>query len=138
MRRPVMVLHATFALLVLLVALPASAAVHDVQQQGFVFNPSEITIDKGDTVRWHWNDGIHTVTNGVNPNSPDAGALFDAPLDNGNATFEYTFTITGTIPYHCRFHFGLGMTGTVTVNNDVPVKASTWGRIKALYGGEAD
>jgi plastocyanin len=131
MHRPIVILQG-LAVLALVIA-PASAAVHDVQQQGLTFDPAQITINQGDVVRWHWNDGIHTVTNGVNPNSVDAGALFDAPIDAGHATFEYTFDTAGSYPYFCTYHFGLGMTGAVTVNSNTPVRATTWSRIKALY-----
>jgi plastocyanin len=31
------------------------------------------------------------------------------------ATYDHTFTTTGTFPYYCSVHFFLGMTGTITV-----------------------
>jgi len=132
MHRPAVALLGAVALV--FAARPALAVVHDVQQQGFVFTPAEITVNRGDVVRWHWNDGTHTVTNGENPSAQGAGTLFDAPLDSGHTTFEYTFDTAGTYPYHCTYHYSIGMTGTVTVNPDTPVEATTWSRIKALYG----
>jgi len=112
-------------LALLALALPLHAATHVVQQIGFTFDPEDITITQGDTVRWEWNSGIHTVTNGTGADDPDAGTLFDAPLDTDNQVFEYVFDTPGLVPYFCRPHELLGMVGTVTVEEDVtPVEGT--------------
>ncbi|NNE07301.1 MAG: hypothetical protein HKN20_01940 [Gemmatimonadetes bacterium] len=119
----------------------------DVTQIGLLFSPANVNIRQGDTVRWTWNDGPHTVTSGTGFADPNVGALFDAPLDSANITFLYTFTDTlGTYPYHCIPHQLEGMNGTVTVEAnpftgvagpDFPVdpleKESTWSDLKALF-----
>ena len=75
-----------------------------------------LVINVGDTVRW-MSTGLppHTVTSGPGSNDPSAGALFDQLLPAG-ATFEFTFTASGTFPYFCRPHENVDMRGTVVVN----------------------
>ena len=74
-----------------------------------------VTIGVGDTVRWVWREGIHTITSGENSSDPDAGTLFDAPIDGNNQSFSFTFTETGTFPYLCRPHETLNMKGIIVV-----------------------
>ena len=66
-----------------------------VSIEGFQFNPSTITINKGDTVAWINQDSApHTVTgSGV-----DSGSL------GKSASFQHTFRDAGTFDYHCSFH----------------------------------
>jgi plastocyanin len=78
--------------------------------QNTAFNPSEITIQVGMTVRWTNEDGFdHTVTSGVR-GSPSG--MFDETVSPGG-TFSFTFQQAGTYDYFCRFH--AGMNGTVIV-----------------------
>ncbi len=123
------------ALLCCLLVLPlaAQATTHLVQQAGFTFDPQEMTIAVGDSVRWEWNDGIHTVTSGTGPSDPSVGSLFDAPLDATHPVFIHRFLQPGDVPYFCRFHFALDMTGVIHVRHAAPVEASTWGSVKNLY-----
>ena len=88
--------------------------VHDVTQVGLNFEPPEITVAVGDTVRWTHTGGTHTVTSG------DActfdGIFFDAPLNSQNPVFEYVVPdVEGLISYFCRPHCGLSMVGSITV-----------------------
>jgi plastocyanin len=107
-------------LLLLLVPLAAAGATHNVSQVGLTFSPDTLYIGVGDTVIWSWASGPHTVTNGTGAIDPNVGNLFDAPLDSGNPTFQYTFTSPGTVPYFCRIHEGSGMKGVVFVLAPVP------------------
>lgn len=122
-------------LLVLAAAAVAAAATHTVDIVGLTFSPAEITINAGDTVEWvkDFNTVAHTVTDGAGPTDAGAGSLFDATLDSPSQTFDHTFTNVGDVPYFCRFHFGLGMTGIVHVGPEVPVEPTTWSEVKALY-----
>jgi plastocyanin len=74
-----------------------------------------VTINVGETVRWIWQAGTHTVTSGETSSDPDSGVLFDAPLSTGNQSFEFTFTEAGTFPYFCRPHEVLNMKGIIEV-----------------------
>jgi len=107
-----------FAVLVIFATpLFAHAATHIVTQNGVSFSPSSIIIEVGDTVQWNWTGGIHTVTSGASLVDPQLGNLFDAPLNSINPTFSFVFTNIGTAQYLCRPHFGLNMTGTVTIES---------------------
>lgn len=87
----------------------------NVSVLNFSFSPKNVTIDQGDTVRWIWVSGNHTVTNGLSPVAPNVGILFDVPLTSGAPIFSYTFNDVGSFAYFCRVHFGMNMTGSVTV-----------------------
>jgi plastocyanin len=85
------------------------------------FSPSTVNIYAGDSVKWTWAFGGHTVTSGspctadsayCSPNDTNCPA---GPASNGGATYTHTFNQTGTFSYFCRFHCGSGMTGTVNV-----------------------
>lgn len=108
----------TITLLALVVMAPIGVdaqVTHVITQVGTSFSPSAITIEAGDTVRWEWTSGLHTVTSGIGADARDAGALFDAPLSSGAPIFEFTFQEAGSVPFFCRPHESLGMTGTITV-----------------------
>jgi plastocyanin len=87
-----------------------------------VFSPSSLPIHVGDTVRWVWATGGHTVTSGLN-GVPDG--LFCAPDDTNcstspampvNTVYEHRFAQAGTFPYFCRIHFDFGMTAEIVVS----------------------
>jgi plastocyanin len=84
------------------------------------FDPKEINVKVGDTVKWTNNDNaLHTVTSGKDSSDPNKGKDFDSGLTPPNAltttgkTFQHTFTTAGTFPYFCQVH--PGMAGTVIV-----------------------
>jgi plastocyanin len=110
--RPLLLL---LALAALLPAASAHATIHVVNQTGLAFVPSNLTIVSGDTVRWVWSAGIHTVTNGTTLTDPGLASLFDSPLTTASRSFQFRFTTLGVVPYLCRPHSTLGMVGTVTV-----------------------
>jgi plastocyanin len=64
-----------------------------------------VIINVGDTVRWTWRAGMHTITSGVDSNDPNAGNLFDVPSDMNDQTFSFTFNQAGSFPYFCVFHW---------------------------------
>jgi plastocyanin len=101
--------------LVLLPTLALAQTIHTVNQVSLSFSPSDLTINVGDTVQWIRSSGSHTVTNGTGSADPEAGSLFDAPLNATNPTVTYTFTTAGDFDYFCRPHEGFGMTGIVHV-----------------------
>src|SRR5689334_14475773 len=93
-----------------------------VGKGGDVFVPDTVNISVGDTVRWTWAEGGHSVTSGV-PCTADE--LFCSP-DNTNCgqcvtssqgfVYEFTFTQAGSFPYFCCVHCVIGMTGVVNVS----------------------
>lgn len=83
----------------------AHAATHSVSLQNLQYNPSDLTVNVGDTVSWTNNDNTtHSVTGDGGINSPD--------LQPGN-NYSFTFNQPGDYTYHCRFH--PDMQGTVHV-----------------------
>ena len=74
---------------------------------GLQFNPAQVTIEVGDTVRWTNQGGGHNV------NSDDG--LFGNAVSTDAWVFEHTFNEVGNFGYHCQPHIDQGMTGGVTV-----------------------
>jgi plastocyanin/(2Fe-2S) ferredoxin len=89
----------------------------------FRFDPANVTINVGDTVKWTWINGGHSVLSGT-PCTPSN--VFCSP-DNVNcgvqsaagATYSRTFTQAGTFAYYCFQHCMFGMSGSITVNQVV-------------------
>ncbi len=107
--------------------LPPPPPPPPVVLNGFLFTPSALTIQAGQTVTWnHQQPGVpHTVTSdtgvfdsrGGDPT--DCSPLVPAACLENTETFTHTFASPGTFPYHCVVHggpAGAGMSGTITVN----------------------
>lgn len=88
------------------------------------FEPDNITINAGDTVKWTWFAGPHTVTSGnvntcvvnntfcaANNTNCGSSTRLDAP-----ATYSRVFSTTGVFTYFCQIHCAGGMTASITVN----------------------
>ncbi len=72
-----------------------------------LFTPSQVTIQKSDTVTWTNNDSAdHTVT-------ADTGNGPKSETITPGSTYSYTFDEVGSFQYHCSFHSA--MHGTVVV-----------------------
>jgi plastocyanin len=80
---------------------------------GFVFTPSSVTVNVGDTVKWQWLNGTHTTTSTT---IPSGASSWNAPLDAAHQTFTYVITHSGTYNYICVPHASLGMVGVITAN----------------------
>ncbi len=109
------------------------SAEHVVEIIGTSFSPPVISIPIGDSVRWKNNTSglFHTTTSGT-------GCVADG-IWNLSLPFMsevvVPFPTAGTYLYFCVPHCGVNMTGTVIVEETVPVREKTWGSIKALYVG---
>lgn len=72
----------------------------------FSFVDQQLTVNRGDTVIWINNDPMaHSIIS-------NDGKFSSNILSTGNS-FRFTFTKSGTYPYHCGIH--ASMTGTITV-----------------------
>ncbi|MEU5841199.1 plastocyanin/azurin family copper-binding protein [Rhodococcus sp. NPDC047139] len=80
-----------------------------IEVKNMSYSPAEVTIDKGQTVRWHFDDS--GLPHDVAGDGPLAGELKSELLTEG--TYEYTFEESGTYTYHCTPH--PSMVGTVIV-----------------------
>jgi nitrite reductase (NO-forming) len=81
------------------------------------YDPLELTVKVGTTVRWTNRDAIaHTVTSGVSDGTkPNPDGMFDSGFLNDGDKWTYTFTEVGEFPYFCTPH--PWMIGKVTVTN---------------------
>lgn len=77
------------------------------------FSPAEVTVEPNGVVRWtHAGDDLHSITadDGTFDSHPNCPPVC---LTSG-ASFEVSFTGSGTHAYRCRIH-GAGMAGVVVV-----------------------
>ena len=86
-----------------------------------IFDPAELHIKVGDTVRWVNESGVHTTTAyhpkyGKELKIPEGAEPWDSGIvTQVGAAFEYTFKVSGTYEYFCMPHEALGMVGKITV-----------------------
>ncbi len=78
------------------------------------FDPENLTVSVGETVRWVWDGSGHNV---VVESKPDGSSWEgdDADLYDSGHTHEHQFQVAGEYSYYCNPHRGSGMVGTVTV-----------------------
>jgi len=116
-------MHFSLPLLVIVYASQAMAsATYDVQvgySSRLEFFPNQLTVAPGDTVRFKFMAGTHTVTMEQPGQQCQAApsALFDYRQATGS-TAEFVFHDEGTFGYFCAIgdHCQKGMRGTVTVS----------------------
>ena len=89
----------------------------------YYYDPQNLTINVGQTVRWINDGGHHDINGEINSlnNEPfDNPEVFnsDAISEVGAVIFSYTFQTPGVYHYDCSVggHASNGMIGTVTVN----------------------
>ena len=97
-----------------------SGEVHEVAMQTdgdeYIFDPMGLQIESGDTVRWVNESGSHSAT-AYEDRIPDGEDAFDSGiLTEDGATFEHTFTESGTVDYYCTPHKQLGMLARIVVD----------------------
>ena len=79
-----------------------------VSMRNIKYIPANVTVRRGQTVRWTNDDAvIHTVT-------ATEGASFDSGNIEGGGRYQYKPTSTGRISYYCTIH-GKQQSGTITV-----------------------
>lgn len=82
----------------------------EIQLQAESFQPGDVLIEPGTTVRWVNAQSIqHTIT-------PDGHDEWErAVVTEASEVFEHTFHDEGTFPYFCEPHQAVGMTGRIRV-----------------------
>ncbi|MFZ6053198.1 T9SS type A sorting domain-containing protein [Halocola ammonii] len=85
---------------------------HQVDVADFQFDPSQLTINVGDTVIFTNSEGNHNV-NGTQEDFPDNPESFGNDVGTG-WTYSFVFTLPGTYNYVCDVH--PNMTGSITVS----------------------
>lgn len=93
---------------------------HEVTQINLTFDPLSLEVAPGDTIRWIWTSGSHTVTSGTFCTFD--GLYFDVLFDSVNPLFEFVvpLDLEGEIPYFCLPHCFSNMVGTFTVLTAAP------------------
>ncbi|MBK9729954.1 MAG: T9SS type A sorting domain-containing protein [Chitinophagaceae bacterium] len=79
----------------------SQATKHIVTVANFVFTPSSMTINAGDTVVWTWSSGSHTTTSTT---IPAGAAAWSNAIDAAHLSFSYVPTVLGTYNYKCNIH----------------------------------
>lgn len=79
----------------------AFAVKHTVNVQNYSFNPANLNVQVGDTIRWVWVNGSHTTTSTTIPGS---AAAWDEPINSSNTFYEYRVTVAGVYNYLCTPH----------------------------------
>ena len=100
-------------------AATAMAETHTVLANNTSFVPNTLEVLPGDTIIWQYNSGYpHTVVSGVDCT---ASGLFYGELPSFGDTFswEVPLDLSGEFSYFCAPHCGNGMTGLITVADDV-------------------
>lgn len=112
----------SFVGLLCVVSLSCLAEVHEVVVQDNNFQPANISIVAGDTIRWH-NQGTHNhnvISTALEYEFRCANGCVDTGGDSTPAGFGWVSEVTfhkvdSSIPYLCEPHIGFGMTGSVSV-----------------------
>lgn len=84
-----------------------AASTHTVVLKDIRFHPGNLTIRRGDSVTWRWEDGgeEHNVT----------GHSFHSHT-MGHGSYTVRFTRAGTFSYRCTIHESEGMRGKIVVH----------------------
>ena len=96
----------------------SSSDVVEVSLKNFKFNPSEIRVKVGQTVRFKNDDTVrHNVVQTTVDQAHSGNYGFEAPTLMPGDSWTYTFRTAGTYPILCNLdgHELLGMTATVIV-----------------------
>jgi plastocyanin len=85
-----------------------------INVSNFKFDPANISINKGQTIRWMNLGGNHNVNGRLSdfPDNPEG--FYNGDPDNSSWTFDKTFNVAGFYQYNCSAHPG-SMKGTITV-----------------------
>ncbi len=90
---------------------------NEVFMQSIAFNPMEITIQAGESVKWTNQDIVpHTATSG-NPGDADLGTIFGSVRLGQGGTFTHTFNDEGEFVYFCEVHPGMMRDAKVIVES---------------------
>ncbi len=84
-----------------------AAATHSVGLKNIRFHPGTLSIKRGDTVTWLWED------KGVEHNVTGSG-FKSRTMTKGS--FGVRFTRAGTFNYRCTIHAAEGMKGSIVVH----------------------
>lgn len=105
-----------FAAWISLVNQEAYSQKHIVNVGDFYFEPSNLTVEVGDTIRWVWIEGHHTTTSTTIPSGAQS---WDSPITSAVTSFEYRVEVAGVYTYRCVPHSSV-QTAQFTAVNPAP------------------
>jgi len=107
-------------------------AVEGNEDMPFAFDPIELTVEAGTTVRWRnmTDEVFHTVTFTNSLDSRVANGVFDQSVFARGDVVEYRFDQPGTYHYFCQPHSTF-MAGTIVVTEP---DESRWARLAVSAG----
>ncbi|WP_255666256.1 plastocyanin/azurin family copper-binding protein [Haladaptatus sp. DYF46] len=82
-----------------------------------MFDPDELEVQPGTTIRWVWDSNNHNVVVDHQPNDADwdGSPGSKSTLHDADFSFTHTFDVPGTYDYYSKPDLAAGMTGTVVV-----------------------
>lgn len=84
---------------------PAQTVTVTVQNTVFGTGNAATHISAGDSVKWVWVNGSHTVTSGtVDASGKHPDGTFNASINTASTSFTFQFPTAGTFPYYCSPH----------------------------------
>lgn len=86
-----------------------------VAMKNFVFIPDSVRVSAGTTITWVNCDDPAGSPSAVDHTSTADDGTWDSGLFSPGEKFSREFSQTGSFPYHCIPHRGIGMVGTVVV-----------------------
>ncbi len=102
----------------------ANATVHVVtcQNSPSHFLPVTVNALVGDTIHWIWVEGGHIVGPISSSDIPAGAAMFNAPIDYFNQSFEYVVTVPGSYHYDCHPTTPHGEDAYIVVTAPIPAQ----------------
>lgn len=104
------------------VAAPVAAQTVTVSLVDFAFEPgteSPLTIPPGTTVQFVWETDNHNII--VESQPDDANWEGHETIENSGFETEHTFDVVGDYEFFCQPHEGLGMVGTIVVEEGAEI-----------------
>lgn len=108
-------------LLCLSTVLTANAKIWTVSVSNYQFNPANLNVNVGDTIKWNYVNGFHTTTS---TSVPQGANTWDAPMQKAGDTYQYIIAVAGTYDYVCSIH--PQMIGTINASGALPVKLASF------------
>ena len=112
---------------------------HTINAGSYYYNPTNLTVQVGDSVIWINDGGLHDVNGNTNSitNQPfNNPVTFDSPSTNtvGAVIYAYKFSVPGTYNYDCSVgsHAANGMVGSIIVT-DPSTNINTAGTNYLIY-----
>lgn len=95
------------------VASSSNVVVIKVGENNTVFSPQNVTLSPGDSIKWVWVAGVHSITSVTVPNN-DQSLVINQPLSAANPVIAQKLNMPGTYTFKSIFQTGTYATITVS------------------------